>query len=120
MAIISKRPITPSQRYVVGVRNSELSKERPVRSLTESKSKSGGRNTYGRITSRRRGGGHKRLYRRIDFKRDRLDAPAEVIRFEYDPNARPILPSSSMRMASSATCSHRTSFKSAKRWSTLP
>jgi large subunit ribosomal protein L2 len=86
MAIISKRPITPAQRFRVGVKTSNLSKERPLRSLTESTKKSGGRNVYGRITSRRRGGGHKRLYRKIDFRRDKLDMPAEVIRFEYDPN----------------------------------
>ena len=86
MAIISKRPVTPAQRFRVGVKNEGLSKERPVKSLTESKKKSGGRNCYGRVTSRRRGGGHKRLYRKIDFRRDRIDAAAEVIRFEYDPN----------------------------------
>ena len=86
MAIISKRPLTPSQRYTVGVKPTNLSKERPVKSLVESKKKSGGRNTYGRITSRRRGGGHKQLYRIIDFRRNRIDSPAEVVRFEYDPN----------------------------------
>jgi large subunit ribosomal protein L2 len=86
MSIIPKRPITPAQRFHVGVKNEELSKERPVKRLTESLKKSGGRNCYGRITSRRRGGGHKRLYRKIDFRRDRLDQPAEVVRFEYDPN----------------------------------
>ncbi len=86
MAIISKRPITPAQRYRVSVRNSELSKDRPVKKLTESKKRSGGRNNNGRITSRRRGGGHKRLYRQIDFRRNRLDEAAEIVRFEYDPN----------------------------------
>jgi large subunit ribosomal protein L2 len=86
MAIISKRPMTPAQRYHVGVRNENLSKERPVRSLTEVRKRTGGRNVYGRITSRRRGGGHKRLYRKIDFRRDKIDVTAEVVRFEYDPN----------------------------------
>lgn len=86
MPTISKRPITPAQRFRVGVRSENLSKERPVRSLTESTKKSGGRNGYGRITSRRRGGGHKRLYRKIDFRRDKLDMPAKVLRLEYDPN----------------------------------
>jgi large subunit ribosomal protein L2 len=86
MAIISKRPITPAQRFHVGVKTEELSKERPVKSLTESTKRGSGRNMHGRITSRRRGGGHKRLYRKIDFRRDKLDMPAEVIRFEYDPN----------------------------------
>lgn len=86
MAIISKRPVTPAQRFHVGVRSDGLTKERPVRKLTESKKRTGGRNNNGRITSRRRGGGHKKLYRRIDFRRNRLDAAAEVIRLEYDPN----------------------------------
>lgn len=86
MAIHSKRPITPAQRFLVGVKNEDLSKERPVKALTEIKKRSGGRNMYGRITSRRRGGGHKRLYRKVDFRRDKLDMPATVLRFEYDPN----------------------------------
>jgi len=86
MAIISKRPVTPAQRFHVGVKSEGLSKERPVKRLTESKKRTGGRNNNGRITSRRRGGGHKKLYRRIDFRRNRLDEAAEVIRFEYDPN----------------------------------
>ena len=86
MAIIPKRPITPAQRFHVGVKPEGLSNERPVKKLTESKKRSGGRNNYGRITSRRRGGGHKKLYRRIDFRRNRLDEAAEIIRFEYDPN----------------------------------
>lgn len=86
MPIISKRPITPAQRFLVGVKSDKLSRERPVRSLTETKKRSGGRNSYGRITSRRRGGGHKRLYRRIDFRREKVDMPATVVRLEYDPN----------------------------------
>jgi large subunit ribosomal protein L2 len=86
MPTVSKRPITPAQRYLVGVRNEDLSRERPVKSLTEINRRSGGRNHYGRITSRRRGGGHKRLYRKIDFRREKLDMTAEVVRFEYDPN----------------------------------
>jgi large subunit ribosomal protein L2 len=86
MAIISKRPTTPTQRYHVHVVSPELSRERPVRALTESKKRTGGRNVNGRITSRRRGGGHKKLYRRIDFRRNKLDMPAEVLRLEYDPN----------------------------------
>jgi large subunit ribosomal protein L2 len=68
-----------------------LSKNRPERSLVESKSKTGGRNTYGRITSRRRGGGHKKLYRIIDFKRSKLDMPAKVQSIEYDPNRSALL-----------------------------
>jgi len=64
----------------------ELSTKRPEKSLVESKNKTGGRNVYGRLTSRRRGGGHKQLYRLVDFKRNRFDAPATVIALEYDPN----------------------------------
>ncbi|MGC9451750.1 MAG: 50S ribosomal protein L2 [Oceanipulchritudo sp.] len=87
MPTISKRPITPAQRFRVGIKSEGLSTERPVKQLTKSlRRKSAGRNNYGRITSRRRGGGHKRLYRQIDFRRNRLDEPAEVVRFEYDPN----------------------------------
>ncbi len=63
-----------------------LSKKRPVRALTETKKRSGGRNVYGRVTSRHIGGGHKQLYRIIDFKRDILDIPARVDAIEYDPN----------------------------------
>jgi large subunit ribosomal protein L2 len=65
---------------------SELTKKRPERSLTESLSRSGGRNNNGRVTSWHRGGGHKRLYRRIDFKREKRDIPAKVLAIEYDPN----------------------------------
>lgn len=86
MAIIPKRPITPAQRFLVSVHSDEISKERPIKKLTESKKKTGGRNCYGRITSRRRGGGHKQLYRIVDFRRDKLDMPAIVERLEYDPN----------------------------------
>lgn len=86
MPVISKNPITPTQRFLVGVKSDQISKERPVRSLVESKKRSSGRNCYGRITTRRRGGGHKRLYRRVDFRREKLDMKAEVVRFEYDPN----------------------------------
>lgn len=87
MPIKSSRPLTPSQRFTQLNRGQGLSKERPQRHLTEPKPKTGGRNAYGRITSRRRGGGHKQLYRIIDFKRtDKLDVPARVLAFEYDPN----------------------------------
>jgi len=86
MPIVNKHPVTPSQRFQAINHQPQLTKERPVRALTESIHRGSGRNCYGRITSRRRGGGHKRLYRRIDFKRERLDVPAKVLRFEYDPN----------------------------------
>jgi large subunit ribosomal protein L2 len=86
MPLVQIRPLTPSQRFRIKNRQAELSTERPVRKLTESKKRSSGRNKYGRITSRRRGGGHKRLYRIIDFKRDIRDVVGTVERFEYDPN----------------------------------
>jgi large subunit ribosomal protein L2 len=86
MAIHSFRPLTPSGRFTSLNKREGLSKERPLRSLTEPLNKTGGRNVYGRVTSRHRGGGHKRLYRTIDFKRDILDLPARVQSLEYDPN----------------------------------
>ncbi len=87
MALKLFRPLTPAQRFTQLNRSSDLSKKRPERALTEPKPKTGGRNVYGRITSRRRGGGHKQLYRIIDFKRvDRIDQPAKVVALEYDPN----------------------------------
>ncbi len=86
MPIHSFRPLTPSGRFTSLNMQAGLSKERPERSLTEHKHKSGGRNVYGRVTSRHRGGGHKQLYRIIDFKRDILDMPARVQAIEYDPN----------------------------------
>lgn len=86
MAIKSFRPLTPAGRFTSLNKIEGLAKKRPERALTESQSKSGGRNVYGRITTRHRGGGHKRLYRVIDFKRDILDMPAKVQALEYDPN----------------------------------
>jgi large subunit ribosomal protein L2 len=80
------RPITPSLRYTQLNRPEEIVNKRPERGLTEHKHKTGGRNCYGRLTSRRRGGGHKQLYRVIDFKRAKLDMPATVQAIEYDPN----------------------------------
>jgi|TARA_B110000037_G_scaffold143954_1_gene162837 large subunit ribosomal protein L2 len=85
MPILTKRPLTPSQRFRVQSREPELSKERPIKKLTKPKTRSSGRNNNGRITSRRRGGGHKRLLRVVDFRREKLDMPATVERLEYDP-----------------------------------
>lgn len=86
MPLKSSRPLTPTQRFTTLNRQGQLAKKRPERGLTEPKHKSGGRNVYGRITSRRRGGGHKQLYRVVDFKRELLDMPARVQTIEYDPN----------------------------------
>lgn len=86
MALKKYKPNTPAMRGLVLVDKSELWKGRPVKNLTEGLKKSGGRNNNGRITSRHRGGGHKRLYRVIDFKRTKFDVSATVERIEYDPN----------------------------------
>ena len=79
-------PVTPSMRGLVLVDRSGLYKGKPVKTLTEGLSSKGGRNNHGRITARRRGGGHKRRYRIVDFKRRKFDMPATVERIEYDPN----------------------------------
>jgi large subunit ribosomal protein L2 len=86
MALKTYNPTTPSQRQLVTVDRSGLHRGKPVKGLTEGKSGTGGRNNYGRVTARWRGGGHKRAYRIVDFKRRKLDMPAVVERLEYDPN----------------------------------
>jgi len=86
MALKSYNPTTPGQRGLVLVDRSRLWKGEPVKSLTRGLISSGGRNNLGRITSRHRGGGAKRRFREIDFRRNRFDDPAQVERFEYDPN----------------------------------
>jgi large subunit ribosomal protein L2 len=86
MALKKFNPITASLRELVQVDRSELWKGRPVKSLTKGLTKTGGRNNLGRITSWHRGGGHKNLYRLVDFKRNKLDMFATVERLEYDPN----------------------------------
>ena len=86
MALKQYKPDTPGQRGLVLVDRSSLWKGDPVKSLTEGLRKKGGRNNQGHITARRRGGGHKRRYRVIDFKRTKLDMTAVVERIEYDPN----------------------------------
>ncbi|MBP1856526.1 50S ribosomal protein L2 [Rhizobium herbae] len=86
MALKSFNPTTPSQRQLVIVDRSGLHKGKPVKSLTEGLSSKGGRNNTGRITVRYQGGGHKRTYRLIDFKRRKFDVEGTVERLEYDPN----------------------------------
>jgi large subunit ribosomal protein L2 len=86
MALKSYKPTTPGQRQLVIVDRSELHKGAPVKTLTEGLRQKGGRNNYGRITVRWRGGGHKRSYRMVDFKRRKFDMAATVERLEYDPN----------------------------------
>lgn len=86
MALRTYNPTTPSQRQLVTVDRSGLHKGAPVKKLTEGLTKSGGRNNTGRITMRHRGGGHKRRYRLIDFKRRKFGVSATIERIEYDPN----------------------------------
>jgi len=85
MALKTFKPTTAAQRQLVIVDRSELWKGKPVKALTQGKTKSGGRNNYGRLTSFRVGGGHKQSLRKIDFKRRKFDVPAIVERIEYDP-----------------------------------
>jgi large subunit ribosomal protein L2 len=86
MALKTYKPTTPAQRQLVLVDRSGLYKGKPLKALTEGKISTGGRNNLGRITTRFRGGGHKKAYRTVDFKRARHDQPATVERIEYDPN----------------------------------
>ncbi|MEQ9609671.1 MAG: 50S ribosomal protein L2 [Kiloniellaceae bacterium] len=86
MALKNYNPTTPGRRGLVSIDRGDLWKGDPVKKLTEGLTKNGGRNNLGRLTARRRGGGHKRLYRMVDFKRRKFDVPAKVARLEYDPN----------------------------------
>jgi large subunit ribosomal protein L2 len=86
MAIKTYKPTSAGKRHQVSILNPELSNKEPEKSLVVSLSKSGGRNNYGRVTSRNIGGGHKRKYRIIDFKRDKTNIDAKVVAIEYDPN----------------------------------
>lgn len=86
MAILKSKPTSPGIRSVVRVKNDELYKGKPFARLLDKKSKSGGRNNQGRITTRHIGGGHKQHYRIIDFKRTKIDIASTVERLEYDPN----------------------------------
>ena len=86
MAIRSRKPTSPGRRFQTSSDFSEITKTSPEKSLLAKKSKSGGRNAYGRKTSRHRGGGHKQQYRIIDFKRTKDDVVAKVAAIEYDPN----------------------------------
>jgi large subunit ribosomal protein L2 len=86
MAVKRHKPTSPGRRFATWADHAELTKKEPERNLTEGLRKSGGRNTHGRITSRHRGGGAKRLYRLVDFKRRKDGVPARVAAIEYDPN----------------------------------
>jgi large subunit ribosomal protein L2 len=86
MPVRKHRPTTPGRRFATWADHSEVTKKEPEKALTEGKGKSGGRNSKGRVTSRHRGGGAKRRYRRIDFKRRKDGVQAKVAAIEYDPN----------------------------------
>lgn len=86
MGIKKYKPTTPTLRWKTGYTFEEITKKKPQKSLVVTKKKTGGRNVYGRITVRHRGGGHKQKIRFIDFKRDKLNMQAEVTAIEYDPN----------------------------------
>ncbi len=86
MAVKTYRPVTPGQRGMTGHTFEEITKDKPERSLIQPRKKHSGRNTYGRITVRHRGGGSRRQIRQVDFKRDKRGIPATVAAIEYDPN----------------------------------
>ena len=86
MPIKTYRPTTPTRRFQTVVSREDITKDRPEKSLIESKKRTGGRSSTGRVSSRFIGGGHKQAYRIIDFKRDKAGVPATVAAIEYDPN----------------------------------
>lgn len=86
MAVVKAKPTSPGRRFQVRITDQGLHSGEPVKSLVEKKSRSGGRNNLGRITTRHRGGGHKQRYRTVDFKRNKDGIAASVERLEYDPN----------------------------------
>jgi large subunit ribosomal protein L2 len=86
MPLRKRRPTSPGRRFQTVADFSEITKDRPERSLIAARTQSGGRNSYGRKTARHRGGGHKQQYRIVDFKRNKDGVPAKVAAIEYDPN----------------------------------
>src|ERR1700683_2685393 len=86
MAIKTFKPYTPSRRFLTTIDKSDLTRQKPEKSLVEPKRRTGGRNNHGEITVWHRGGGHDRQYRRIDFRREKAGIPALVASIEYDPN----------------------------------
>src|SRR5947199_1024921 len=86
MPVRKRKPTSPGRRFQTVSDFAEITRDKPERSLTKPKPRTGGRNAYGRMTSRHRGGGHKRKYRVVDFRRDKDGVPAKVAAIEYDPN----------------------------------
>ena len=118
MALKTFRPTTPSLRQLVQVDRSQLWKGAPIKMLTEGKTKSGGRNNDGRITTRHIGGGHKQAYRLVDFRARKYDVPAKVERLEYDPNRTAFLALLKYDgRRRSPTSWRRSAWPSATRWS---
>jgi large subunit ribosomal protein L2 len=105
MAVKSYNPTSPARRTMTVLSTENLTKKRPQKSLTAPLKKAAGRNNQGRLTMKNRGGGHKRLYRIIDFKRNKDGFRGTVIALEYDPNRTSRIASSSTPMASAATSS---------------
>ena len=86
MPLKTRKPITPGQRGLVLQTTDDITETKPKKSLVRTKKRTGGRNSQGRLTVRHRGGGHKRRYRVIDFKRDKFGVPGQIVSIEYDPN----------------------------------
>ncbi|HKO06062.1 MAG TPA: 50S ribosomal protein L2, partial [Candidatus Acidoferrales bacterium] len=91
MPLKSFRPYTKSRRYLTVLDKSEITKEQPEKALLEPRPRSGGRNSHGEVTIWHRGGGHKRMYRVVDYRRDKAGIPARVAAIEYDPNRSALL-----------------------------
>ena len=108
MGIRTVKPTSPSRRYLTYVTYEEITKTEPEKSLLAPKRRTNGRNAYGRITVRHRGGGAKRMLRQVDFRRDKLGIPARVAGIEYDPTGRLIWRCCTIATARSGTSSRRT------------
>ncbi len=107
MPIKSYKPTSPGRRDMTGQTFEEITRSKPHRPLVRELKKRAGRNHEGRVSVRHRGGGHKRRYRLIDFKRDKVNIPARVESIEYDPTARRVLRCWFTPMANGAILSHR-------------
>ena len=91
MAIKKYKPTSPGIRFKTGFAFEEITSEKPFKGLTTGVVKGGGRNNYGRITVRHRGGGHKRRFRDVDLRRDKYDVPSKVVSVEYDPDRKSVV-----------------------------
>jgi len=112
MALKSFNPYTASRRFVTMLDKSEITKQTPEKSLVEPKKRSGGRNAHGEITIWHRGGGHKKQYRSIDFRREKKGIPARVAAIEYDPTGRHAWRCCTMPTGRSATSCIRLGWRS--------